>query len=91
MPPSSHPDQDTLNLFLLNELERLNILVGLLTRRGQITAEDVALAQLKQDLKHQQRLFDRGEASPAAVQALAELRRQIAGIEAAMALSGVRG
>ena len=95
MPPVAKPEpeglsQDQLNLFLLNELERLNILIGLLAKRGSLKENDVALAQLKQDLRHEERLFkvaegrmDRGSAN-ACAHKIAAIREAIEAIEAAL-------
>lgn len=52
---SAAMQQDELNLFLLNELERLNLLIESLQKRGVVRDEDVVLAQLQQELKAEQR------------------------------------
>jgi len=52
MPNPQGQSQDEVNLFLLSELERLNLLIETLQQRGVVRQEDLALAQLQQELKH---------------------------------------
>lgn len=55
MPDGGALSQDEVNLFLLSELERLNLLVESLQTRGVIRETDVALAQLRQEQKQAER------------------------------------
>ena len=48
-------DKDAMMLFLLRELERLNILVDRLRASGVISERDHALAQLESELRDKER------------------------------------
>ena len=78
------PDQDQLNLFLLNELERLNLLVSRMQQRGVLRPEDVAVVQLQQELKTCERQLRQGSRASRAAheQAIADLRARISALEA---------
>jgi hypothetical protein len=75
-------------LFVLRELEKVNLLVARLRARGVVTDTDIAVTELQSDLAFYERLLvvaEEGNNHPDAIAhrtKVAELKRQLALVEA---------
>ncbi len=71
-------------LFLLQELERIRLILQKLEETGVIKPELAALATLEAELHQRERQLSVEGPSTALLQALADLKRRIAVLEAAL-------